>query len=153
MDKDELLKEAIQLELNASELYRLYFENEQFKEDADFWWKISQEEQRHAALLKTAKNIFNNLPEQLIYDSLAVLKNVNQNIRNTIEKYKKAPPARKEAYLYAYNLENSAYELHYQKMVTEKTDKSDLKTFQKLNADDKDHAERIKNLLSKYKIA
>ena len=145
-EKKELLEEAIQLELNVSNLYRLY--SEKFEEDSEFWKQMTKEEVEHAALLELAKDFFDKFPKKIIYENLDILKSVNKGIKDTIEKYKKELPAKNKAYEYAFALENSAYELHYQKLLTDKSDSEAIKTFQKLNGDDKDHAERIQKLLS-----
>ena len=74
------------------------------------------------------ENFFDKFPEEIIYNNLNVLKNENKHIRHIIEKHKKKLPAKKEAYKYAYALENTAYELHYQKLVMEKSKLEGIKT-------------------------
>jgi hypothetical protein len=44
----DYLKEAILLEINASKLYFIFANK--YKEDWDFWWKLSNEELNHAAI-------------------------------------------------------------------------------------------------------
>lgn len=148
MDKKrgELLEAARQMEKNMSELYFLY--KDSFKEDRDFWQKMAKEESEHMALVELAKDFFDKFPKDIIYNNLDELKKVNNNTKDTIEKYRKTLPSKEEAYKYAFQLENTAYELHYQKLVTDKADSEEMKIFQKLNKYDKDHAERIKRLLT-----
>ena len=146
--KKELLEEARRLELNMAKLYIFYSEN--FKEDSEFWRQIAKEETEHAALLKVVEDFSDKFPEGIIYTNLDELKNTNKYILDAIEKYRKKSPTKQKAYKQAIELEESAYELHYQKLASIKLDSEVLKRFQKLNADDKDHAERIKKLLSKY---
>ncbi len=146
--KKEILDQAVKLELNVADLYLLY--KDQFKEDRSFWKKMAQEEKNHAALLELAKDFSEKFPKEIIYDNLENLKSVNQEIEETIEKYKQNIPSKKEAYEYAFNLENSAYELHYQKLVTSDSSDISIRTFQKLNGDDKDHADRIRKLIDSH---
>ncbi len=49
----QLIREAIQLELNVAKLYLLF--HDLFPEDGDFWWQLVIEEENHAALLKTVE--------------------------------------------------------------------------------------------------
>ena len=52
---EDFIEEAIQLELNAADLYSLF--SEVIPEDADFWAGLSWEERNHASLLKTARDV------------------------------------------------------------------------------------------------
>lgn len=145
--KEAMLEEAIALELNVYELYIFYHKT--FTEDKSFWLQMAMEEKEHAALLELARDFFPFFPEEIIYNNLDVLKKTNKDIKETIARYKKQLPSRNEGYHYAINLENSAYELHYQLLATQKSDSEKIQTFQKLNTDDKDHAKRIEELLKK----
>jgi len=151
MDKkrEELLKEAIKLELNACDLYSLY--RDKFIDDKDFWLQMVQEERHHAALLDLAQDFFENFPEEILYRNLDELKKANQNISDTIQNYKRQLPSKQECYKYAIGLENSAYELHYQQVVTQPAKSEKMETFQKINSDDKNHAKRIAELLNTKK--
>ena len=60
-----------------------------------------------------------------------------------INKFNQKPPTREKALSTAYKLENSAGELHFQQFMNTESDDTVAKVFQHLNADDKDHAERI----------
>ena len=146
-EKKQLLREAIKLELNVCTLYQIYRDN--FKEDREFWLQMAQEEGHHAALLDLAQDFFENFPEEILYHNLEELKKVNQNIEDTIRKYKKGLPPRQECYQYAFDLENSAFELHYQQVASQPANSDKIQMFQKINEDDKDHAQRIKALLAK----
>ncbi len=53
---NEIIDTAVKLELNVSKLYALF--SRAFEEDKDFWQKLSEEEEGHALLLKSAKNAF-----------------------------------------------------------------------------------------------
>jgi len=52
MDKQlsKLIDEAIELELNISNIYEIF--NKSFSEDLDFWSKLASEEENHGTLLK-----------------------------------------------------------------------------------------------------
>ena len=145
----ELLEEARQLELKMADLY--FFYHEKFMEDKDFWLQMAKEEVEHAALLEVAGDFFDKFPKELILDNLDTIKSANKKIKDTIEKYKIKLPAREEVYKFAIDMENSAYELHYQKLATEQSSEEKVGTFQKLNASDKDHAIRIQDLLASKK--
>ena len=149
MDKKntELLEEAMKLESNMSDLYRLY--KESFAQDKKFWRKMAQEESNHESLLKLAQEFFSFFPEEIVYKDLAELQKINKDIFDTIERYKKQLPSREECYRYAINMEKSSYEFHYQQMVTQPSGSMRIRTLQKLNLDDKDHYKRIEELFEK----
>ena len=71
----------------------------------------------------------------------------NKEIETTIEKYREMSPSKEEAYQFVYDCEGKAFELHYQEVVTGSEESEATKRFKKLNADDKDHALRIKELM------
>ncbi len=143
---EKVLNEAIQIEKNLSVLYFFYSEN--FVDDSEFWQQMSKEEAEHAALLGLGKDFPDKFPEFITYDEYNELVKVRQEIEDTIKRYERQLPSKKEAYSYALGLETSAYELHYQKLSSSKENSEMMKTFQKLNAFDKDHAKRIEELLT-----
>ncbi len=148
----EIMEEAVKLEENISELYRTY--SKIFSEDKDFWTTLAREEVKHATLLKGLKEIYlgkENFPDQMIYDKIDEMKDVNRNIEDIIKKYKTNSPPIKEAYEFAYNIENSSYELHYQNQL-EKKSTSLMEMFKRLNSFDKNHAERIDMLIKEKGI-
>ena len=61
-----------------------------------------------------------------------------------LEKYINHPPSREIGFNLALKIEMSAAEIHFQNTMTKSTDSEVLKLFQRLNPDDKDHAERIR---------
>jgi len=147
-NREELLKEAIKLELNVGDLYRLY--SERFTEDSAFWLQMAKEEAHHAGLLDLAQDFFDGFPEEIVFRNVEVLKKGNRIIEDTVERYKKQLPSKQECYQYAIDLESGAYEVHYQQLVTQSPTSKKMQTFQKINDDDKDHARRIQELLDKY---
>jgi hypothetical protein len=98
-----------------------------------------------------AKEYYDEFPKELLEDNLTQLKATNKSIETTIHRYRENAPKKEEAYQYAYNLENSSYELRFQRIVDSKSESEDFKRLKKLNNDDKDHAERIKKLLQQRK--
>ena len=144
------IDESIKLELNVAELYKIF--NQLFPEDAYFWWKLYEEEQNHANLIRkvgelnflTNKIIMEMLPTKLIE-----IKEANQKIISFIKKYKSKPPSRQEAFNVALEIEQSASEMHYQVFMKKESDNIIAQTFQKLNNDDIDHFERIRSYMNK----
>ena len=65
-DLDNYLNEAIELELNVSDLYLLFYNL--FPMDSNFWWNLTIEEKNHAALLKNLKDLYHvchEFPEEI----------------------------------------------------------------------------------------
>ena len=50
-----IIDKSIQLELNVSELYKIF--NQAFKEDANFWRTLSEEEENHANILRKVRGL------------------------------------------------------------------------------------------------
>lgn len=147
-DLSLIIDESIQLELNVSELYRIF--HAAFPEDADFWWKLCLEEENHAALIRSIKETFlpvGKFPEAIFCNSLENLKKHNTKLRSLIRKFRDNAPSREDALNIALEVEQSAGELHYQEFI-EKKEKSRIEQiFEELNRDDKDHAKRIRSYM------
>lgn len=146
MEKEEALRQAIRMEMNMCSLYLFYREN--FVEDKEFWKQLAKEEKEHAAILELAKDFIDKFPKEMAYKNIKELKEVNEKIESVIGDYKRRAPSKEEAYKYAYELEGTAQELHYQKLLKDEPVSEELKIFRKLNEADRDHAERIKKLLA-----
>ena len=143
-----LLEEAISLELNVSRLYKKFFDCD---EDSEFWWRLMLEEKNHAALLKTGKDYFlKMLPSEILPESLNELVEANKTIKELIDS--KDTPSRAEKFKIALKLEESAGEIHFQNAMQKETSEKVLSLFQKLNEDDKDHAERIRQYMDENGI-
>lgn len=142
-----LIEEAIKLENNIAELYRKY--SVFYKKDQSFWKKMASEEVEHSSLLKGIKEIYlggENFPDEMLYDNIEEMENLNQMIKDYIIKIQNENIIMLEDYEFAYKIENSAYELHYdEQMKIKSTDLMEM--FKKLNNYDKDHAKRINLLL------
>jgi hypothetical protein len=142
---------SIKLELNVSALYTIF--HEIFPQHASFWWKLSLEENNHAALLRAAKEQFapiGKFPTQLIDSDLQNVVDCNNKITTLVDRYKIAPPEESEAFSVALALEQTGGELHYQQFMEHETPVN--KVFRKLNADDKNHAERIRAYMERHAI-
>ena len=155
MDNDlsEILRRSVEMELLVGDLYLIFHEN--FPEDAAFWWKLTLEENHHAALLKSGMEYFHAIdkfPEDLLPDSLEGIKNTNAKLQAMVERYRLVPPSRERAFNVAYIIETSAGELHFQTFF----DKEELgkggELFRKLNRDDIDHARRIREYMEQNGI-
>jgi ferritin len=148
-----LIKECINLELNVAELYLVFYNL--FSEDAAFWWKMTVEEKNHAALLRSGKELYlprNKFPPALVHGLLQDLINTNKELNSLIEEYEHNPPSREEAFNIALSIENSAYELHFQKFMDKKPSSRMEEIFQQLNQDDKNHAEKISMYMKQHNI-
>ena len=150
MEKDlaALIKESIDLELNIAELY-LVFHN-LFPEDLAFWWNLTVEEENHAALLRSGKELFlprNKFPRDLVHGFLQDLINKNRELNSLIEECDRNPPSREEAFNIALSIENSMSELHFQRFMDREPSSRMEEIFQKLNQDNKNHAEKISSYM------
>lgn len=149
----QLIDEAIRLELNIGELYLLF--HELFPEDARFWWELAIEEENHAALLKTVKQMASvniPIPEELLPGTIEELMNSNNLVAKMKESFQENPD-RIKALRFAYQVEKSAGELHYNSFMTHASDSRITRMFKKLNGSDLDHAERIKNYMEHKSIS
>ncbi|MEZ5198148.1 MAG: hypothetical protein R2764_17695 [Bacteroidales bacterium] len=149
----QLIYESIRLELNAASLYQLFYNL--FPEDSQFWWKLMIEEKGHAALLETGKDSFlpmDKFPVSLLAKSINEVKAANNELEELIEKFENNPPTREEAFTTAYNLENSAGEIHFQRFVDGESKSHMERIFQKLIREDKDHELKLKEYMLKNNI-
>jgi ferritin len=155
MEEDyiSLIDESIKLELNVADLYLLFFNS--FPEDADFWWKLVLEERNHAALIRSGKEYFeplNKFPYDLLANSLQKVKDTNSKLKSLIKELESVSPSRQEAFNIAFDLENSAGELHFQNFMNKEKSLKIDNIFKQLNQDDKDHALRISLYMKNHDI-
>lgn len=149
----QFLEESIRLELNMSELYQFFYAK--FPEDSQFWWDLSREEINHASLIRTISDkIF---PERIVplkeVDLLIErIREINFSIQDKIKEYRKKKPMRYEAFLYAFYLENSSGEIHFDLFMNELPESDVEKIYQKLNGEDKNHAMRINEYMEFHNI-
>ena len=152
-DLTTLIKESINLELNVAQLYLLFYHS--YPEDSAFWWKLTVEEEHHAALLRSGKELYlprNKFPRDLLHGLLQDLINKNRELTSLIEEYERNPPSREEAFNVALGIENSAYELHFQRFMDKKPSSRMEEIFQELNRNDKNHSEKISSYMQQKNI-
>jgi hypothetical protein len=144
----QFIDESIQLEINVSDLYQLFYMK--FPDDSDFWWQLSLEEVNHAALIRSINDLFlpeKILPQRVIQTQTTEINRVNHSIRERISHFKTKTPSRYDAFFYAYELENSVGEFHYELFMNKNPESNVEKIFQKLNGEDKNHARRIQSYM------
>ncbi len=149
---NKLIDEAIHLELKVSDLYLLFYRL--FPNDSQFWWKLAIEEENHAALLKTIKLMGDSeidIPIELFPKELEDLIKANLVIQKAYEEFEKHPD-RNKAFQFAYKLETSAGEIHYNAFMKNVPESMVSNVFKSLNGDDVDHAERIKQFMTEHQI-
>lgn len=149
----QLIEEAIKLELNMADIYVSF--HDRFPEDAGFWWGLAVEEKKHASLIMHCKQHLLNselFPSETIDESLAAIIKINNTMEGILRQEAGSPPPdRAIAFRLALELEESAGEIHFQHAVQKTEQTSDaLKLLQSLNKDDKDHADRVRNYMSKH---
>lgn len=143
-DLRQLAEETMRLKYHASKLYTIF--REICPEDAPFWWRLVLEESNHAALIKSGVDYFMDsgvFPQEILDRRLVDLHAANEELVSLIEAYDENPPSRETAFQVALRLKNSTVEKHFQHIITAPTDSKTLKLFQRLNAEDKDHAKRV----------
>lgn len=143
----------IDLELCTHDLYTLY--HEFFPEDRDFWKKIADEEQNHAALLQAVGSFFEKgihsqaALEVFLGDQRTDVQSIIAEVRSQIQKFTAAKPSRDEACRFAIHLEGLAGEAHFHDIMNAPSDDEIIQVIQGLGREDLKHAERIRALLSK----
>ena len=113
------------------------------------------EEKNHAALIRSGKEYFeplNKFPHDLLANSLQKVKDTSSSLKSMIKKLESDPPLRQEAFNIAFEIENSASELHFQKFMNKEVNLKIDDIFKRLNKDDKDHALRISSYMEKHGI-
>jgi hypothetical protein len=149
----KIIDESILLELNISELYKIF--NQAFPEDAYFWWELSEEEEAHAVLIRDTVRInvetFEVLAE-MFSPTLSKLKEANEIIDGLIRKYGEKPPSREKVLNLALEIEHTSGEIQYQKFMSKKSDDLIVQLYQKLNKSEENHAARVKKYMAEHNI-
>ena len=144
-----LIEKAIQLELDVAELYiRLHA---LFPSDASFWWTLAIEEKNHAALLKTLQEMQDSdleIPADFYPEGDQVLEDSMQRIAEAMRTLEENPN-RELALRTAYEIENSAGEMHYNSFAKTANQSPVATVFRTLNGNDIDHARRIREYMDK----
>ena len=140
----QFIEESTRLELNMSDLYQFFYAK--FPEDSQFWWDLSMEEINHASLIRSINDLFfpeGMIPAKDIERKTEQMREANHVIRKKIEDLNRANLTRSEAFLYAFELENSSGEIHFELFMNVLPESKVDKIFQKLNGEDKNHAMKI----------
>lgn len=148
----QLLEASIKLERRIGDLYYLF--SQIYPEDKEFWNQLAEEEDKHAQVLEGLRPwaaMGGNIDPLLLSD-FRELKARNIAIKKVFEQIRKHTPPKDVAFNAAYQLELTASEIHFQKMITEDTDNKLLLSMQELCGADKDHMKRIKTRMDKLGI-
>jgi hypothetical protein len=142
---EKIIDESIKLEQNVAALYTIF--SVTFVEDSDFWKELISEEENHASLIGEGRKSFllrGEFPSQLVAPKLEMLIAANKKVVSLIKEYSENPPSKETAFKVAFELENSAGEIHFQKAMENPPDSELMAIFQHLNKDDRDHASKIR---------
>ena len=156
MDKHlgHIVEESVKLERNVGELYKVF--SQTFDEDAPFWDRLCEEEENHAQLIEKVGGLdflTNKIIPDMLSEKLNEIREANRSISSCIDENRSKPPSREEAFNLALKLEDSATEIHYQKFMNNDSEDMLSQTFQRLNADDKDHFTRISAYMKEHGIS
>ncbi len=145
---EQFIDEAIQLELNAAEIYSIF--SEAIPEDANFWATLAWEEKNHAAVLKTGKDVLmpiDQFPGEILPNVIQTLVDTNLWLNSLKEKFAETKPDRETAFAIAIKIESSAGEQHFQRVMDSPSDSNIIKILQDLCEDDIHHLSRIREYM------
>lgn len=148
-----LFNEAIRVERNIASYYSLCATY--FKDDQIFWQMLSEEEEHHAKILESGLELLleqNLFPGSILDLDIKELKATNNKLEEKIAECKKKAPGKRDAYTYALELEQASLEFFFQQTASEKADGQATKIFDNLVGFDKDHAQRIQDLIDTTKF-
>ncbi len=145
MNFNALIDQLITLEANVAELYRLFAHL--FETDRSFWLQMAHEETLHAQMINQNRPLITKLVT-LSKDSLVDLTEITrlmaERIRKLTREYRNKPPGKTEAYLCALQVEQSAGEIHFQKIAARLNNPRAKLIFLQLNGNDQEHVDRIR---------
>ena len=148
-----LFNEAIRVERNIASFYALCATH--FKEDQVFWQTLSEEEEHHATILESGLELLleqNLFPDAILDLDIKDLKVTNDKLEEKIVPFREKALDKKEAYAYALELEQASLEFFFQQTTSKRADGKALKIFDNLVGFDKDHAQRIQDLINNTKF-
>ena len=148
-----LFNEAIRVERNIASFYTLIATH--FKDDQLFWQMLSEEEEHHAKILESGLGLLleqSLFPNAILDLDIKELKATNDKLEAKIAEYKEKGPGKEEAYSYALELEQASLEFFFQQTTSDKSDEKATKIFDNLVGFDKDHAQRIQDLIDTTKF-
>ena len=156
MDKKiaEMLNESIRQELLVSDFYGLF--ETIFREDREFWYKLSQEELNHSAILQAERDAFYEaglLPEKLALADSETLQEQNVLLSDFLEILKKTPPSIEQAFSIGFCLEGSITETVFRSCLEAYPETRVLRIFQLIVGEERAHIERILQYASKMEIS
>ena len=145
---EQFIDEAIQLELNAAEIYSIF--SETIPEDANFWAILAWEEKNHASVLKTGKEILipmDKFPPEILPNVIQTIVDTNLWLNSLKEKFAENKPDRETAFATAIKIESSAGEQHFQRVMENPSDSTIVKILQELCEDDLNHLSRVREYM------
>jgi hypothetical protein len=148
-----LFNEAIRVERNIGSFYALCAAH--FKDDKIFWQTLSEEEEHHAKILESGLDLLleqDLFPDGILELDTKELKATNDKLEEKIAECREKMPGKKDAYTYALELEQASLEFFFQQTTSDKSDEKAIKIFDNLVGFDKDHAQRIQDLIGTIKL-
>ncbi len=148
-----LFNEAIRVERNIASFYTLCATH--FKDDQLFWQMLSEEEEHHAKILESGLELLleqNLFPDAILDLDIKDLKVTNDKLEEGIAQFREKAFNKKKAYTYALELEQASLEFFFQQTASDKSDEQATKIFDNLIGFDKDHAQRIQDLIDTTKF-
>ena len=145
---EQFIDEAIQLELNAAEIYSIF--SETIPEDANFWAILAWEEKNHASVLKTGKEVLipmDKFPMEILPNVIQTIVDTNRWLNSLKEKFAEIKPDRETAFAIAIKIESSAGDQHFQRVMESPSDSNVIRIFQELCEDDINHLSRIRKYM------
>ena len=128
---EQFIDEAIQLELNAAEIYYIFAAA--IPEDANFWATLAWEEKNHASVLKTGKEILlpmDKFPLEILPNVIQTIVDTNRWLNSLKEEFAENKPDRETAFAIAIKIEGSAGEQHFQRVMENPSDSTIVKILQ-----------------------
>ena len=113
---------------------------------------MALEEKNHAALLQSGRAYLDMgiFPDELLHGKIEVINDANSRLEELLKEFRSSPPPMAVAYRNALDIETSAAELHYQRIMELDSENKVTLIFKGLGKDDKDHAKRIASLMSAH---
>jgi len=148
-----LFHEAIRVERNIASFYALCATH--FKDDQVFWQTLSEEEEHHAKILESGLELLleeNLFPDAILDLDIKELRETNDMLEEKIAQCQDNRLNKKETYDYALELEQASLEFFFQQTTSDKSDEKAIKIFDNLVGFDKDHAQRIQDLIDNTKF-
>jgi hypothetical protein len=127
-----------------------------FREDREFWYKLSQEEINHSAILQAERDELCEaglLPEELVLADSETLQEQNYLLSDFLETLKKSPPSIEQALSIGFCLEGAIIETIYRSCLEGYPETRALRIFQLMVGEERAHIERILQYASKREIS